>query len=75
MSTASPSAPPTRHCTSEVNSAAKLSLSSKNGGAGPGVSPKAALKLGLKVDLAAVPKAIVPLIQAGTANLEFLKSI
>jgi hypothetical protein len=42
----------------------------KNGGTGPGVSPNAALKLGLKVDLAAVPKAIVPLIQAGTANLD-----
>jgi hypothetical protein len=42
----------------------------KNGGAGPGVSPNLALKLGLKVDLAAVPKAIVPLIQAGTVNLD-----
>ena len=42
----------------------------KNGGTGPGVSPNAALKLGLKVDLAAVPKAIVPLIQAGTASLD-----
>ena len=42
----------------------------KNGGVGPGVSPNQALKLGLKVDLAAVPKAIVPLIQAGTANLD-----
>jgi mono/diheme cytochrome c family protein len=34
------------------------------------VSPNQALKLGLKVDVAAVPKAIVPLIQAGTANLD-----
>jgi hypothetical protein len=42
----------------------------KNGGVGAGVSPNQALKLGLKVDLAAVPKAIVPLIQAGTANLD-----
>jgi mono/diheme cytochrome c family protein len=42
----------------------------KNGGAGAGVSPNQALKLGLKVDVAAVPKAIVPLIQAGTANLD-----
>jgi mono/diheme cytochrome c family protein len=42
----------------------------KNGGTGPGVSPNAALKLGLKVDLAAMPNAIVPLIQAGTANLD-----
>jgi mono/diheme cytochrome c family protein len=42
----------------------------KNGGVGPGVSPNQALKLGLKVDVGAVPKAIVPLIQAGTANLD-----
>src|SRR4051812_44929951 len=42
----------------------------KNGGVGAGVSPNTALKLGLKVDVAAVPKAIVPLIQAGTANLD-----
>jgi hypothetical protein len=42
----------------------------KNGGVGAGVSPNAALKLGLKVDVGAVPKAIVPLIQAGTANLD-----
>ncbi len=42
----------------------------KNGGVGAGVSPNQALKLGLKVDVAAVPKAIVPLIQAGTANLD-----
>ncbi len=42
----------------------------KNGGTGPGVSPNQALKLGLKVDVGAVPKAIVPLIQAGTANLD-----
>ena len=34
------------------------------------VSPNQALKLGLKVDVGAVPKAIVPLIQAGTANLD-----
>jgi hypothetical protein len=42
----------------------------KNGGVGAGVSPNAALKLGLKVDLAAVPKAIVPLVKAGTADLD-----
>src|SRR4051812_33365345 len=42
----------------------------KNGGTGPGVSPNAALKLGLKVDMAAMSNAIVPLIQAGTANLD-----
>jgi hypothetical protein len=42
----------------------------KNGGVGAGVSPNQALKLGLKVDLAAVPKAIIPLIKAGTADLD-----
>jgi hypothetical protein len=42
----------------------------KNGGVGGGVSPNAALKLGLKVDVGAVPKAAVPLIQAGTLNLD-----
>jgi hypothetical protein len=42
----------------------------KNGGVGAGVSPNQALKLGLKVDLAAVPKAIIPLIRAGTADLD-----
>jgi mono/diheme cytochrome c family protein len=41
----------------------------KNGGVGPGVSPNMALEAGLKVDLQAVPKALVPLIKAGTANL------
>jgi Di-haem oxidoreductase, putative peroxidase len=41
----------------------------KNGGVGPGVSPNQALKLGLKVDVGAVPKAIVPLIEAGSADL------
>jgi hypothetical protein len=42
----------------------------KNGGVGPGISPNQALKLGLKVDTGAVPRLIVPLIQAGTANLD-----
>ena len=42
----------------------------KNGGVGPGVSPNQALKLGLKVDVGAVPKAIVPLIEAGSADLD-----
>jgi cytochrome c2 len=41
----------------------------KNGGVGPGLSPNKALELGLKVDLQAVPKALVPLIRAGTVNL------
>jgi hypothetical protein len=42
----------------------------KNGGVGPGISPNQALKLGLRVDSGAVPRLIVPLIQAGTANLD-----
>jgi hypothetical protein len=42
----------------------------KNGGVGAGLSPNKALGLGLKVDLQAVPKALVPLIRAGTANLD-----
>jgi hypothetical protein len=41
-----------------------------NGGVGPGVSPKMALQLGLKVDLAAVPKAMGALIKAGKVNLD-----
>jgi hypothetical protein len=40
------------------------------GGVGPGVSPKKALGLGLKVDAAAVPKAIADAIKAGKANLD-----
>jgi cytochrome c peroxidase len=42
----------------------------KNGGVGAGVSPKMALQLGLKVDLAAVPKAMGALIKAGKADLD-----
>lgn len=41
----------------------------KNGGVGPGLSANQAFDLGLKVDLQAVPKALVPLIRAGTVNL------
>jgi hypothetical protein len=42
----------------------------KNGGVGPGISPNKAIELGLRVDSGAVPRLIVPLIQAGTANLD-----
>ena len=42
----------------------------KNGGVGPGLSPNKALEAGLKVDLQAVPKALGPLLRAGTANLD-----
>jgi mono/diheme cytochrome c family protein len=37
----------------------------KFGGTGPGVSPKQALDLGLKVDLAAVPKGVVEVLKVG----------
>jgi len=42
----------------------------KNGGVGPGVSPKTALQLGLKVDAAALPPAVVAAIKAGKVNLD-----
>src|SRR4051812_13387946 len=38
-----------------------------NGGTGNGISPSKALDVGLKVDLAAAPQGIVPLLQAGSA--------
>jgi hypothetical protein len=41
----------------------------KFGGVGPGVSPKQALELGLKVDMEAVPKNVAPAIKAGKVNL------
>jgi len=43
---------------------------SKFGGVGPGVSPKTALALGLKVDAAALPKKVVAAIKAGKVNLD-----
>src|SRR3954469_7815331 len=42
----------------------------KNGGVGAGGAPHTRLKLGLKMDVRAGPKAILPLIQAGTATLD-----
>jgi hypothetical protein len=42
----------------------------KNGGVGAGVSPKAALQLGLKVDAAALPAATVEGIRAGKISLD-----
>lgn len=42
----------------------------KNGGVGQGVSPKAALQLGLKVDAAALPAAVVEALKAGKVNLD-----
>jgi hypothetical protein len=44
-------------------------LGAAPGGIGPGVSPKAALVLGLKVDLDALPKSLVEQIEKGTVNL------
>jgi hypothetical protein len=42
----------------------------KNGGVGPGVSPKTALSVGLKVDAEAVPVALKQQIKAGKVNLD-----
>jgi hypothetical protein len=42
----------------------------KFGGAGPGVSPKKALQLGLKVDMNAVPKKVATAIKAGRVDLD-----
>jgi hypothetical protein len=41
----------------------------KNGGVGPGVSPKAALAVGLKVDATRIPKSVAAAIKAGKVNL------
>ena len=41
----------------------------KNGGVGDGVSPKAALQLGLKVDMDALPAALVDQIKAGRVDM------
>jgi hypothetical protein len=42
----------------------------KNGGVGPGVSPKKALELGLKVDMEAVPPKVAAAIKAGKVDLD-----
>src|SRR3954465_933592 len=42
----------------------------KLGGVGPGVSPKTALALGLKVDAAAIPPDVAAAIKAGKVNLD-----
>ena len=42
----------------------------KNGGVGPGLSPKAALGLGLKVDSRALPGPLVASLKAGRVNLD-----
>jgi hypothetical protein len=42
----------------------------KNGGVGPGVSPKTALSVGLKVDADALPAALKQQLKAGKVNLD-----
>jgi len=42
----------------------------KNSGVGPGVSPKTALAVGLKVDVEALPPALVEQLKAGQVNLD-----
>ncbi|MGI8525287.1 MAG: hypothetical protein ACR2K5_03765 [Pseudolabrys sp.] len=42
----------------------------KNGGVGPGVSPKTALSVGLKVDVDALPEALKKQLAAGEVNLD-----
>ena len=42
----------------------------KLGGVGPGVSPKTALSVGLKVDVDAVPSAVAAALKAGKVNLD-----
>ena len=42
----------------------------RNGGVGPGVSPKAALGVGLKVDATAIPKKTAAAIKAGKVDLD-----
>src|SRR5262245_11455185 len=48
----------------------KAILGSKNGGFGPGVSPKTALAVGLKVDADALPPEVVAGIQSGSISLD-----
>lgn len=42
----------------------------KGGGVGPGLTPKRALELGLKVDLGTVPAALLEVIKGGAVSLE-----
>ncbi len=48
----------------------KAVAGAKNGGVGPGVSPKTALAVGLKVDADALPDALKAQIKAGRADLD-----
>src|SRR3954454_11975944 len=47
----------------------KAIAGAKNGGVGPGVSPKTALSVGLKVDAQELPAAVVTAIKQGKVNL------
>jgi hypothetical protein len=42
----------------------------KFGGVGPGISPRQALQLGLKVDVGAVPRALVEVMKGGAVSLD-----
>jgi len=48
----------------------KAIAGAKNGGVGPGVSPKTALSVGLKVDADALPDALKQQIKGGKVNLD-----
>ncbi len=48
----------------------KAIAGAKLGGVGPGVSPKTALSVGLKVDVDAVPKAVADALKAGKVDLD-----
>lgn len=48
----------------------KAIAGAKNGGVGPGVSPKTALSVGLKVDVDAVPAALAKQLKAGKVDLD-----
>jgi|SRR5262245_9817721 len=48
----------------------KAILGAKNGGVGPGVSPKTALSVGLKVDADALPKSLKEQLKAGKVDLD-----
>jgi hypothetical protein len=47
----------------------------KNGGSGPGLSPKKALELGLKVDMDAVPEQVAAGIKSGKADLNDVRFV
>src|SRR5262252_1919366 len=48
----------------------KAIVGEKNGGVGPGVSPKTALAVGLKVDADALPDSLKKQLKAGKVNLD-----